>query len=270
LSSTLTFLGTGTSVGIPVIGCRCPVCTSDDPQDTRTRSSVVLETPEAKILVDFGTDLRQQALREGLTKIDAVLITHQHLDHIMGFDDLRAFCWHRPDPLPLYGGPGTLATLRRMFPWAFESHDHPGYVRLAAHEIEEAFPLAGTTVTALPVEHGQHETFGYRFDLSTGHSLAYLPDVKRIPETTLARMNNLEVLVIDALRPSDHPTHMSHREALAAAGDIDAKQTFLTHLTHDISAADLTPSLPPNITVAHDGMKLVFDAGQPCAAIPAP
>lgn len=267
--STLTFLGTGTSVGVPVIGCDCQVCQSTNPHNTRTRSSIVLDSAEQTILVDFGPDLRQQALREHLTKVDTVLVTHQHLDHIMGFDDLRAFCWHRPDPIPIHGGPDTLANLKHMFPWAFEAHDNKGYIRADPQLISGPFPLGKVTITPLPVVHGSTETFGYRFDFPSGHSAAYLSDVKSIPSATAALMTDLDILIIDALRQSEHPSHMNHREAIEAAGQIGAKQTFFTHLTHDLDIEELSAQLPPTITVAHDGMKLRFAPGAAITTIPA-
>lgn len=270
MPTTLTFLGTGTSVGVPVIGCHCPVCTSDNPHNNRTRSSVLLRTPEQTLLVDFGPDLRQQALREKLSKVDAVLVTHQHLDHIMGFDDLRAFCWHRPDPLRLFGGPETLAAIERMFPWAFDAQGYKGYVRIDPQIITAPFTLRDLTITPLPVVHGQIETLGFRFDLPGGQALAYLSDVKSIPPSTAALMADLDILIIDALRPSQHPTHMSHQEALLASSQIKARQTFLTHLTHDCDADALSARLPPDISVTHDGMQLHFENGIPASTISAP
>ena len=261
-SSTLTFLGTATSVGVPVIGCDCPVCTSDNPRNNRTRSSIVLHTPEHITLVDFGPDLRQQALREKLTHVDSVLITHQHLDHIMGFDDLRAFCWHRENALPFYGGPDTLATLTHMFPWAFADKVYKNYVRPEAHPVTGPFTLADLRITPLPVIHGNVETNGFRFDLPSGHSVAYMSDVKTIPDETRALMINLDVLIIDALRPTPHPNHMSNGEAEEAANQIGAKQTLFTHLTHSLDIDDFNKSLPNNISVAYDGMKLQFPPGQ--------
>lgn len=266
--TTLTFLGTGTSVGVPVIGCPCAVCHSPNPHNTRTRSSIVLETPRQTILVDFGPDLRQQALRENLSKIDAVLVTHQHLDHIMGFDDLRAFCWHRETPLPMYGGPDTLAMLATMFPWAFAKVVRKGYVRPAPRCIDGPFTLLDLDITPLPVEHAGVEMFGFRFELPSGHSCAYLSDVKSIPAPTAALLHDLDILIIDALRRSQHPTHMSHREALEAAEVIGAKHTLFTHLTHDLDVDELSASLPSTVSVAHDGMKLHFQAETPCAIIP--
>lgn len=256
--TTVTFLGTATSVGVPVIGCRCAVCTSPDPRNKRTRSSIHLQSGELSLLVDTGPDLHQQAIREGLDRIDAVLYTHSHLDHIAGFDELRAFCWHREEPLPLYAGAETLANLQRMYPWAFSRDTHRNYVRASAHELNGPFTLDPVTITPLPVEHGSVETFGFRFDVSGGRSLAYLSDVKRIPGDTRALMEGLDLLIIDALRIVDHRSHMTLAEALAAIADLAPAQAYLTHLTHDLEYTEISADLPEGVALAVDGMKIRF------------
>ncbi|HBM77590.1 MAG TPA: hypothetical protein DD438_05725 [Verrucomicrobiales bacterium] len=262
---TATFLGTGTSVGVPVIGCSCPVCTSSHPGNQRTRSSLHLQTPGGSVLVDSGPDLRQQALREGLREIDAILYTHCHLDHIAGFDELRAFCWHRKDPLPLHAGPETMATLERMFPWAM-SNTSRNYVRPDPHLIEDAFTIKDLLVTPIPVTHPSVETFGFRFDFPTGHSLAYISDVKEIPLTSIALLQDLDVFVVDALRPQPHPTHMNVEESLAVISQLKPRRSFLTHLAHEIDyreAADQL-GLPESVALACDGLKLTFERQHPC------
>ncbi len=268
---TATLLGTGTSVGVPVIGCHCPVCTSGHPGNQRTRSSLHLQMPGLSVLVDSGPDLRQQALREDLHTIDAVLYTHSHLDHVAGFDELRAFCWHREDPLPLHAGPETLEALTRMFPWAM-SNTSPNYVRPAPRLIEGPFKLGDLAVTPVPVVHPSVETFGFRFDLPTGQALAYLSDVKEIPPSSLSLLEGLEVLIIDALRPKPHLTHMNVEESLAAIARIQPARALLTHLAHEIdyrsAANDL--DLPEAVTVACDGLRLSFKSGEPCAMVAPP
>ena len=256
MSTTLTFLGTGTSVGVPVIGCPCEVCASTHPHNNRTRSSIHLQTPELSLLVDFGPDLRQQALRENLTAVDVVLLTHAHLDHIAGFDELRAFCWHRNAPLPIFAGPETMANLKRTFPWAFVAHEHRGYVQPDPHVIKGPFKFGDLHITPLPVEHARTETLGFRFDLPSGHSFGYISDVKTIPESTLPLLADLDLLTIDALRPGLHATHMSLDESLAAIELIAPRETLLTHLSHELDATTL--ELPESISMAHDGLKLHF------------
>lgn len=253
----LIFLGTGTSVGVPVIGCRCPVCTSPDPRNHRTRSSALVQTPTTRVLVDSGPDLRHQALRENLHAIDAVLYTHAHLDHLAGFDDLRAFCWHRDDPLPLHASPHTMDTLRRMFGWAFvPDHPYRGYVRPAPHLIDGPFTVGDLTIEPLPVHHAGIDTLGFLFSTPGAPAIAYLPDVKSLPPATTARLAEVPVLAIDALRPLPHPTHLTTGEAVALAQQLRAQQTWLTHLGHENDHATLDASLPPNIHVAHDGLRL--------------
>ena len=251
-----TFLGTSTSVGIPVIGCDCPRCTSSDPKNQRMRASVHVESEEISLLVDSGPDLRQQALRHNLRKVDAVLYTHQHLDHIAGFDELRAFCWHREDPLPLYSTPACLDELIRVYDWAFAADNtYKGYIKPDPRPITEPITLGNITVTPLPVIHGKVETIGYRFDTDK-LSIAYIPDVKVILPETFALLENLDHLVIDALREHEHHTHMSVSEATAAAQKINAKQTWLTHISHEMDCQLVEAELPANIRFAYDTLTI--------------
>jgi phosphoribosyl 1,2-cyclic phosphate phosphodiesterase len=259
LQTKLTILGSGTSVGVPVIGCPCPVCTSDDPRNRRTRSSIFLETDKVKLLVDTGPDLREQALREGLTDVDHVLYTHDHADHIVGFDEIRAFCWRREDALPIHGSAHTIASLERMFPWAFGNIAR-NYVRPDARPFEDfaAITLGDIEVLPLPVHHGASPTHGFRFQLPDGQRVAYLPDVKTIPPESREHLGDLSALIIDSLRPEPHPTHMSVSEALATASELAPAQTVLTHLTHDLDFAPASASLPPATGLAYDGLTIHF------------
>ncbi|MDX1679981.1 MAG: MBL fold metallo-hydrolase [Akkermansiaceae bacterium] len=221
------------------------------------RSSAVLRLGEQTLLIDTGPDLHEQALREGLRKLDAVLYTHEHVDHVVGFDELRAFCWRRENPLPLYGSKDTLAALERMFQWAFSNENkYKGYVRPEARLIEGPFEVGELKIIPLPVEHGTVTVIGFRFESPGMKTIAYIPDVKRIPEPTLERMRGIEVLVIDALRSSEHPTHFSTEDALELIGELKPQQAWLTHLGHENDHAKLESSLPKGVGVAHDGLKL--------------
>ncbi|MDB4537627.1 MBL fold metallo-hydrolase, partial [Akkermansiaceae bacterium] len=185
--SRFLFLGTATSVGVPVIGCPCPTCSSDHPHDRRLRSSAFIEGPWGRLLIDTGPDLHEQALRAKISAVDAVLYTHEHLDHVAGFDEIRAFCWRRDAPLPLYGSAETLAGLDRMFPWAFlNKGEHRGYVHPDPRPFEEPFEFNGLKITPIEVNHGWVRTHGFRFDFPGYFSLAYLPDVKSIPDSSLS------------------------------------------------------------------------------------
>lgn len=261
LAVRLTFLGTGTSVGVPVIGCDCAVCTSDDPRNRRTRSSIFIETEEVTILVDTGPDLREQALREGLVTVDEILYTHDHVDHVVGFDEIRAFCWRREEPMPLHASAHTLKSLERMFPWAF-GNTARNYVRPDPQPFEDfdEFVLGDVSVLALPVHHGVSPTHGFRFTLPGGKTVAYLPDVKVIPPESRARLQDLDLLIIDALREEPHSTHMSLSEALAMAKLLAPKKTALTHLTHDLDFATTSAKLPPSTFIATDGLSLDLSA----------
>lgn len=253
----ITFLGTSTSVGIPVIGCDCTTCTSTDPKNKRLRSSIHIHTPTHSILIDAGPDLRQQALRHNLTKVDAVLYTHNHLDHVTGFDELRAFCWRRKNPLPLYGTQETLDSLKTMFAWAFsDSNTYKGYIQPDPIPVASPFLLGETTITPLPVTHGSVETIGYLIEHPHQPSLAYIPDVKTIPQTTLDLLENIDILIIDALRPQPHPTHLSIPESVQIAKSINAKKTYLTHISHETDYVEEQKNLPQNITFAYDTLQL--------------
>ncbi|GAA5121191.1 MBL fold metallo-hydrolase [Luteolibacter yonseiensis] len=251
----MTFLGTGTSVGVPVIGCDCAVCLSDEPRNKRSRSSVVVRTGEVTVLVDSGPDLRQQALRENLREIDAVIYTHGHVDHVVGFDELRAFCWRRTEPLPLHATAGCMEVLQRMFGWAFFPEQQvAGYVRPDARWITGPFSYGDLRITPLPVEHASVETVGFLFGVEGKRSLAYLPDVKRIPEATLELLRGVDVLVVDALRSAPHPTHFSLGDALATAAETGAAEVWLTHLSHEYDARSCGLEIPDNVRLAWDGL----------------
>lgn len=256
---SLLFLGTGTSTGVPVIGCSCPVCRSGDSRNARLRSSVLLRTERTTLLVDSCPDLRQQALRYGLTAVDAVVYTHAHLDHVTGFDDLRAFCWKHDVSwrLPFYAGLETMESLERMFPWAFnESRAFKGYIRPEPH-VHGGLPFCVGDVAAVPfrVEHADAETFGYVFEHG-GVRIGYACDVKSIPPDSKEMLHDLDVLVLDGLRFAEHPTHSSVGESLELMRELEPKLGVLTHMGHDVDYAETSARLPGGVVLAYDGMML--------------
>ena len=256
LSGQLLFLGTGTSVGVPVIGCPCPVCHSDDPRNQRTRCGLVLGLPGGHLLVDTPTDLRFQLLREQVGLVHAVLYTHEHADHIFGLDDVRLFPFFLGHALPVYCTTVVEARLRKSFDYAFD-HDH----KLLHHgsiphlEVipisEEPFELLGARVTPIPLEHGRFRVFGYRFG-----NIAYCTDTNAIPASSWPLLEGLDILILDALRPRPHPTHFSLEEAIEMARRIAARQTFFTHMSHELDHAATNATLPPGMQLAYDGLKL--------------
>jgi phosphoribosyl 1,2-cyclic phosphate phosphodiesterase len=253
----ITFLGTGTSTGVPMIGCDCAVCQSTDPRNKRLRCSLWMETPEFQWVVDTGPDFRTQCLRAGIRHLDAVIITHPHTDHIMGFDDLRRFTFGENEFMPVYASAESLDALRRAFEFAFNGDNrYIGYLKPDPREVGGTFQIGKTIITPLPVDHGRVMTTGFLFQYDGGARVAYLPDCKSIPDNTLALMTGVDVLIVDALRHRPHPTHFNVEEALAAARAAGAKQTYLTHLSHDLAHAELEATLPTGVNVAHDGMVL--------------
>jgi len=253
-TARLTFLGTGTSHGVPVIGCECPVCTSTDPRNNRTRASALVQTgpPDTTILIDTSVDLRRQALRQRISHIDAVLYTHHHADHIFGLDDLRTFS-DRQGRIDCYAAPATANHLRRVFGYAFSAPDITewgGLPRLNLIEIGGPFEINGHTVIPLELPHGRHVTvLGFRIG-----ALAYLTDCNGLPDKALEQLHGLDTLVLDALRPKPHPTHFSIAEAVDAARRVGARRTWFTHISHRSDHATLAASLPPNIQPAYDGL----------------
>ncbi len=251
----LTFLGTGTSFGVPQIGCGCDVCRSDDPRDKRTRSAVVVETGTGTILIDTPPELRLQLLTAGLTRVDAVVYTHEHADHVNGIDDLRLFTVRDRTPMPVYGPVETLDRLRTSFQYIFDESiaPHPGTSKphLVPTPVEpgQEFEVAGQQVLPLAFAHGHLRVFGYRMG-----NLAYITDVKAVPLHKRDSLRDLDVLVLNALWWRPHPTHLSIAEAVRTAQDIGARRTYLTHLTHETGHAALNAELPPGISPAYDGL----------------
>ena len=253
----LTFLGTGTSQGIPMIACDCEVCTSADFRDKRTRSSIYLQTEEKKVLIDTTPDLRFQLLREKITQIDSVVYTHAHADHILGLDDLRRFCEMENRAMPLYGSKEALETLSRIFFYAFNGENRfKGYVHPEPIVVEKAFSLGDLTFHPLEVPHGKAKTWGYRIDEKGKPKVAYFCDCKTLPEPVQRDIQTIPILILDGLRFKEHPTHLSLPEAIELSQKVKAQKTYFTHLAHAISHAKVEPTLPENCFLAYDGLKL--------------
>ncbi len=255
----LTLLGTGTSFGVPQIGCDCAVCRSTDPRDRRSRTGALLEADGASILIDTPPELRAQLVAARVQRVDAVLYTHEHADHINGIDDLRIFSVRRHAPLPVYGPPETLTRVRQSFGYIFDDAVQPyagtSKPSLALHPLEPdiSASVAGIEVLPLAFEHGHARVYGYRIG-----PLAYITDVKAVPEAERARLKGLEVLVINALWWRPHPTHLSIPEAIETAQAIGARRTYLTHLTHETGHAELAARLPPGIEPGYDGLVITI------------
>jgi phosphoribosyl 1,2-cyclic phosphate phosphodiesterase len=248
----VTLLGTGTSTGVPVPTCTCETCRSADPRDRRWRCSALLEWHDAAVLIDTSTDLRAQALAHGIRRIDAVLYTHAHADHVLGLDELRMFNWRQGGPVPAYGSPATLATITRTFWYVFDGspseHTRPA---LELRPVTAPFELRGRQVVPVPVIHGRLPILGYRLG-----GFAYLTDVSTIPESSVALLADLDVLVLSALRHRPHPAHLTIESAVEQAQRLGAGRTYLTHLSHEVHHATHAARLPPGIELAYDGLTI--------------
>ena len=256
---TVTLLGTGTSTGVPVLGCGCAVCSSDDPRDARLRTSahVVAHAPEGDVhlQIDAGPDFRAQALRHRITEVDALLVTHGHFDHVVGLDDLRPLFFSNRAPIPVYAQPSTAETLYGMFRYVFD-RAYPGASLLDLHPVEGPFAVASRShagarveVVPIPAPHGATAVLGFRIG-----RLGYLTDVSAVPPEALAALDGVNALVLDGLRPEPHPTHLSFDEAAAVAAEVGARETWLVHVTHSVRHADAT--LPDGVRLAYDGLVL--------------
>ena len=247
----LLFLGTGTSAGVPMIGCKCDVCTSTDPRDKRTRPSVVISCGPTRVLVDTTPELRLQAIANGVDRIDALVFTHAHADHIMGLDDVRRFNYAKGGPLDTWADARTHATLERCFAYAFKSPDPESMLfrpQLLKQFIEGPFEINGIRWTPIPLFHGDLPVLGFRVG-----RLAYCTDVSRIPEESFALLADLDVLVLDALQYKKHATHFSVEQAIDAARRIGAQQTYFTHIAHSLPHELTNRALPEGMRLAFDG-----------------
>ncbi len=255
---TFTFLGTGTSAGIPMVGCECAVCRSPNPRNQRYRCAVLLRLPAGNLLIDTPPELRLQLLRARVGLVHAVLFTHYHADHLHGLDDVRPFPHRLGGPVPLYCTAEVERVIRTTFAYAF----HPlaegtpmGYLpKLAFHRItEEPFEILGERVVPIPLIHAHYNVLGFRIG-----DVAYCTDVNRIPDESWRLLEDLDVLVLDALRPRPHPAHFSLDEALDVIGRIKPRQAYLTHMAHDLEHEETNRRLPPGVQLAYDGLSFDF------------
>jgi phosphoribosyl 1,2-cyclic phosphate phosphodiesterase len=255
---TFTFLGTGTSVGVPMVGCHCEVCRSTDPRNHRYRCAVLVSVPEGNLVIDTPPELRLQLLRERVDRLDAVLYTHYHADHLYGLDDVRPFPNYTGQPMPLYCNEEVEERIRQAFAYAFTSDP----VKIAANYLPklvfrridtEPFAVLGQWVTPIPLAHSFFNVLGFRIG-----DVAYCTDVSHVPETSYRHLEGLDVLVLDALRYKPHPAHLTVNEALEVIERVRPRQTYLTHMSHDIDHETLLRQLPAHVAPAHDGLKFEF------------
>jgi phosphoribosyl 1,2-cyclic phosphate phosphodiesterase len=258
MRATLTVLGSGTSMGVPTVGCDCRVCHSSDPMDRRLRPSIMLEWEGHRVLIDTTPDFRQQALRENITRVHAVIYTHGHADHILGLDDLRPLTFARVTggpKVPLYAPEPAALVLRQVFKYIFDAnYKFGGLAQVELHHVTAPFDLFGVAIIPVPVIHGEAEIFGYRFG-----SAAYITDFSSIPESSLAMLEGLDVLFLDALRHTPHPTHSTVENSLKIVERLKPARTYFTHICHDLSHQETNATLPPHVRLAHDGLRLEFE-----------
>jgi phosphoribosyl 1,2-cyclic phosphate phosphodiesterase len=252
----LTVLGSGTSVGVPTIGCSCRVCRSGDPRNRRLRPSVCLRWDGHTVVIDTGPDFRQQALAYGIDKVDAVLFTHAHADHVLGLDDLRPFNFHQRGPIPVYASAPTLEVIRRIFSYIF--HDGPtesSRPKIETHVFpDEPVLVHGVEFLPIPVKHGSGDCYGFRFG-----NHAYLTDHSEIPEPSLALLEGVEVLFLDALRYKPHPTHSTVEQSLRTVERLKPRAAYFTHISHDLDHGRAESLLPEGVHLAYDGLELELE-----------
>ena len=256
MQATLTVLGSGTSMGVPTIGCDCAVCSSSDPRDRRTRPSVLVSYHGHHVIIDTTPDFREQALREKITRLDAVIYTHSHADHVLGLDDVRPLSYaHRPGRMPLYAEPPTAEILRNMFRYVFDAdYKFGGLPLVELKPIDGPIELFGARFQPVTVIHGETPILGFRFG-----SAAYLTDHSEVPDASLEQLRGLDILFLDALRYTPHPTHSTVDKSLKIVEQLKPKRAFFTHICHDLPHEATNATLPPNVRLAYDGMKLEFE-----------
>lgn len=258
MQALLTILGSGTSMGVPTLGCACRVCTSADPRDTRTRPSIMVEYGGHRVVIDTGPDFRAQALREKISSIDAVLYTHSHADHILGLDDLRPLTFRGEARMPLYADDATATVLERVFDYTFSANSpYPTRARVDLRRVLDPageVPLFGAVFQRVPLKHGDLDIAGYRFG-----NAAYLTDMSEIPEESLPLLQSLDVLILDALRRTPHPSHSHLEKSVAFVEQLQPRMAYFTHMGHELHHADTDAELPPHIRLAYDGLRIPFE-----------
>jgi phosphoribosyl 1,2-cyclic phosphate phosphodiesterase len=272
MDATLTFLGSGTSMGIPTLGCDCAVCISatppapglpePDPRNRRTRPSVLIQWNGHAIVIDTGPDFHAQAIRAGIRRLDAVFFTHGHADHVLGMDDLRPLSFHNAGNLPLYADEPTAATIERVFDYTFRTENrYPTSARVTLHRLPSTpgaeIDLFGAKFLRIPIAHGRQTITGYRFG-----SAAYLTDLSDIPPESVPLLQNLDILILDALRHEPHPTHSHLAKSIEFVNQLKPRRAFFTHMGHDLDHAATEAILPPNIRLAYDTLQLHFDIAE--------
>jgi phosphoribosyl 1,2-cyclic phosphate phosphodiesterase len=252
-SLKITVLGSGTSVGVPTIGCQCGVCTSADPRDNRLRPSILISYDGRNILVDTTPDFRAQALRARIDRLDAIVYTHSHADHMMGLDDVRPFNFRQKGQIPVYASEPTMAAIRRCFQYVFDDVKRDTHIpKLDTHIIDGApFDLFGLEFTPIPILHGPQTIYGFRFGAA-----AYLTDHHEIPEESLEKLRGLDVLFLDALRHKPHPTHSTVERSVKTVEVLGPRRAFFTHIAHDLPHARTEELLPPHVRLAYDGLEI--------------
>lgn len=251
-----TFLGTGTSHGIPMIGCSCHICTSTDPRNYRRRCSLYVVTEHQHLIFDTPPDFRDQVLRFGVEHLNAVFLTHAHADHIYGFDDVRRFSTLQEEHIPVYGQPRTIKQMRKKFDYVDRvSYGFESVPRVLFTDLSEPVYVGEAKITPLPVSHGMDEIYGFLIE-GDGKRLAYIPDCNAIPEETFNLLENVDAMILDGLRPKPHPTHFSISESVDHLKKIGAPQSYITHLTHDSDHHDLQEQLGNEVTVPWDGLEV--------------
>src|SRR5689334_20227891 len=255
MNAVLTVLGSGTSMGVPTIGCTCRVCRSSDPRDQRTRPSIMLQYDGRCVLIDTTPDFRQQAIREQIMHIDAIVYTHAHADHILGLDDVRPLSFRNPEKIPLYAYPSTAAALQQIFRYIFDAdYKYGGIARVQINHINGSLELFGAHFEPITVIHGDAEIHGFRFG-----SAAYLTDFSEIPPASMEKLRGLDILFLDALRHKPHPTHSTVANSLRLVEELKPSRAFFTHISHDLPHEETNRTLPQNVRLAHDGLKLEFE-----------
>jgi len=253
----ITVLGSGTSVGVPTIGCHCSVCTSTDPRDNRLRHSILVSYDGRNVLVDTTPDFRTQALRAAIQRIDAIVFTHSHADHLMGLDDVRPFNFRQSGEIPIYAAPDTMDAIYRCFPYIFDNAQRNTNVPKLDARLLDGSPvdLFGVSFIPIPILHGKQTIYGFRFGAA-----AYLTDHSEIPDSSMELLRGLDVLFLDALRYKPHPTHSTVERSLKTVEELAPRRAFFTHICHDLGHERAESMLPPNVRLAYDGLELLVDS----------